>query len=307
MKQLSVGEIIKKHRKQINLTQEELCYGICDVSTLSRIERGTQTPSYPTLQALLERMNLPGEKYYAMLSENELEIEQLKDEIVDCNTRKLYKEGLQKIDSLSKLVETDDRLTQQFILRSKVLLGKMENSKHSEYSFDEKLSMLYQAIRLTIPHFDIDDIGSRWYSLDEMKIINQMAITFIENGKYRPAIDVYYQMMKYINRKFNISSDNVSVAIMISYNYSLVLSKEKRYEEAIEIATWGWNKCIDWGRCGALAGLLFVIGKCLYFTDKAEESKEYMIQSYIIYKSLRNTADAKAVREDIKEYFGLEI
>ena len=38
----------KNHREAHGMTQSELCAGICDPSTLSRLERGRQTPGRDT-------------------------------------------------------------------------------------------------------------------------------------------------------------------------------------------------------------------------------------------------------------------
>ena len=173
MKQIHIGQIIRQRRIELNMTQEELCAGICETATMSRIENGKQTPTPGKLKALLSRLGLPSEKYYAMMSENELEIERLKNEIIDCNTRGLCQEGLEKIQKLLTLTDDSDFITHQFILRSKVLLGKEENGSIVPYSMEAKLELLFRAIKITVPAFDIDEIGRQWYSMDEIKIINQ--------------------------------------------------------------------------------------------------------------------------------------
>lgn len=67
----------------------------------------------------------------------------------------------------------EDNLERQFILRSKALLGYLDG----RYTKEEKLKMLIQAIGLTIPDFDLERIGAHLYTVDEMKIINQMICT----------------------------------------------------------------------------------------------------------------------------------
>ena len=51
-----IGARIKEERVRQKLSQEDLCYGICAVSTLSRIETGIQKPSLKVEEALLERL-----------------------------------------------------------------------------------------------------------------------------------------------------------------------------------------------------------------------------------------------------------
>ena len=79
MQEMFLGEAIKKRRLELGLTQEQLCEGICEPITISRLENGKQTPSRNRINALLERLDMPADRYYALLSKNELDIE-----VVDC-------------------------------------------------------------------------------------------------------------------------------------------------------------------------------------------------------------------------------
>lgn len=53
------GRAIKAARQQQHLSQEALASGICDRSTISRIERGTYEPLPDLWERLAERLNLP--------------------------------------------------------------------------------------------------------------------------------------------------------------------------------------------------------------------------------------------------------
>jgi len=81
MKELFLGEYIRQERLKQGVTQEQLCEGICEPITVSRMENDKQTPSYNRIRAFLQRLSLPDDRYFAVLSENELEIKGLQDEI----------------------------------------------------------------------------------------------------------------------------------------------------------------------------------------------------------------------------------
>ena len=156
------------------------------------------------LRVLLQRLDLPEDKYYALLSKNEMQISDLQTEIVSCNVFKDSERDLPKIEELERLADPDDRLIRQFILRSKVLLGKRENEEVIPYTYEEKLDMLFEAIRLTAPNFDIDAIYEGLYSIDEVKVINQIALVYSDLKQHKKAIDIYYQLLKYIKNIFKI-------------------------------------------------------------------------------------------------------
>lgn len=117
-----IGTFIKQRRKELKLTQEQVCSGICDPVTLSRIENGKQTPSKSVISALLQRLGMPEARYYVLESKNELEIEALKKDIIACGVTRNVSLGFEKLSQLENLTVSDDHLTRQFILRSKALL-----------------------------------------------------------------------------------------------------------------------------------------------------------------------------------------
>lgn len=308
MELIYIGDIIKQRRIELGLTQEELCEGICEPSSISRIETGKQVPTYIILNALLSRLGLPAEKYYAMVGKNELELERLKDEIIDCNARGLSREGLEKLEQLAALTTPEDRTTAQFILRSRVLLGHLEeDGSIAPYPPEAKLELLFRAMELTVSGFDLDEIGRRRYTKDEMKIINQIAVVYGDSGRRRLALDIYYQLFKYIRKKLVINANNVSECVLVAYNYALFLCQAKRYEEAMEIANWGWDHIVKWGRAGHVGGIMWVLGECLYRSGEIEESKEYYLRSYYSLCAMKNERDAQIIKENIKEYFALEV
>ena len=45
MQEIFIGEAIRQRRLALGLTQEELCEGLCEPATLSRIENGRQAPN----------------------------------------------------------------------------------------------------------------------------------------------------------------------------------------------------------------------------------------------------------------------
>lgn len=81
MQELPIGEVIRNRRKELRLTQEMVCSGICEPMTLSRIENGKQSPSYNRVKAILQRLALPEDRYVALLKEDELRLEALKKEV----------------------------------------------------------------------------------------------------------------------------------------------------------------------------------------------------------------------------------
>lgn len=302
MEGMFIGEYIREKRKELGYSQAKLCDGICEPITLSRFERGKQMPSRDKIRDLLRRLGLP-EEYAYFPTKDEIVIDGLQKDIISCNVHHDQENGLKKIEMLEKIAQKENKQIRQFILRSKVLLGKPDG----EYSFSEKLDMLINAIQLTSPNFDISKIQDGLYTIEEIKIINQLGLIHSRDDKHEEAADAFGQLLEYINMRY----DNVGVLggcfPMISYNYALELSKLERYEESLKNAEAARDFCIHHGHYQFLPGSIVIMAKCHHFLGDDEQSRQLYQQAYILYKALGDERNAQNAKESAMEYLGIEL
>lgn len=298
MKAYNIGLFIKKKREEQHIRQEDLCRGICDKSTLSRIERGKQEPSSGILGVLLQRLGINEDQLAVLLGPKDFEISDLQKEIVALNSQKEYEKATEKIRRLEQLVEPTDKITQQFILRCKALAYFPRNYPASR-------DLLLQALSLTLPDFDFDHISDYLLGIEEIKILNQLANSYSEEGNRRFAIHIYHQLFEdFHKRLFNIES-TISLFTMLAYNYSRLLGLERRYEECIEIATLGQDICIRHNRCQYLGGLLLNIGYALHELGRDEESKSALTDAYYANRVMKKYSSCKVVQTYAKDHLNL--
>lgn len=308
----SLGAYMKERRQALGLTQTEVCEGICETMTLSRLESGSQTPAYNRIVAMLQRLGLPDDRFIALLNKNELETDMLKNEIIACNiqfeeqvgqARQLaFEKGMEKLAELEAILEKDDQITRQFILRSKVILGKPEGG----YSLDEQREMLLEAIRLTVPRFDLEEIDRSLYSLDEIKIIIQIANVYSLLGQHRKAVDILSQLLKYIQKHCSNLTQSASHLPFAAHNYALELALCGRYEEAIEIARLGWNSCVKFAHYQHFPGLIHIMAECYHFLGNDEKALRLFYQAYYIYEAIDNTVNLEQLKASLHEYYDLD-
>jgi len=313
MRELLIGEYIKSRRLDLGMTQDQLCEGICTPATLSRLENNTQTPGRNRINALLQRLGLPDDRYFALLSKNEEEVESLQKEIqIDCvrfrraaetNRPQIRASALAKIEQLERIIEKDDQIARQYILSMKVALGKPEG----QYSFGERLDMLMQAIRLTVPRFDLEDIGHFRYSMDEVRLINQIARTYSNAGQRKKAIDIYSQLLKFIEKCGTRLPSFAGRFCLVSQNYAIDLGLEKRYEDAISIASRGQAVCAEYGHYQFLPSFLAIQAECFFFTENRAKSAECYSQAYYIYKAIGDETNLAVIKKEMKDHLGLEL
>lgn len=312
MKELRIGEVIKKRREELGLTQRELCEGICEIMTLSRIENGRQAPSYNRVKAILQRLDLPDDRYTALLEEDELKLEDLKRE-ADARVNLFYnaptqdrpkrwEEALTAIQALEEFAG-DDHPTQQFAMGLRVTLGKPEGP----YPLEEKLALLTEAIRITRPKFDLDEINDLQYSKGEIGLIIRIANAYSLAGEKRKVLDIYCQLIKYTRKHGWDQPRYADRLVVILSNYARELNIDKRYEESLEIAQLGWSICVKYAEYRCLPVLSAVQANSYAHLGDTEKSKDFYYQSLYLFKALGDFNNIAHLKNDARDTLGIEL
>ena len=296
LKGYNVGFYIRKKREEKKINQAQLCYGICDRTTLSRIECGKQEPSVSVLKMLIQRLNIDEDQMMLLLGPKDFEISNLQKEIVSYNAQRQYKQAKEKLSQLEKMVSSEDKVLQQFILRTKSVL--------CENNYLQKRILLTKALALTQPGLDLQHINKFLLGIEEIKILNQLAITYSETGDRRFALRIYSQLFDYINERPVNTEVAASLMTLLCYNYSRLLGKERRYEECIEIAQLGYDIGVKYNKCQEFGGLLLNMAYSLHELGRDTESKEKLIDSYYAYRLMKDDRSCSVVLQYAKEAFG---
>ena len=307
MQGYNIGYYIRRIRKERGICQEVLYEGLCSRSTLHRIESGEQQPGLFVASQLLQRLGLDESSFLLPLGPQDFEISNLQKEIISLNAQSRFAEALEKIDRLETLVVPQDKLAQQFILRAKALAGYECDGKRCPYDYPTQRQMLMQALELTCAGINLENMSGFLLGEDETKIINQIAITYSEEGKHRQAIEIYRQLIRYVESHFPDCEVRQVMLPLTAYNYSRLLGLERRYEEAIEVAELGRQCCVKYNKCRMLGGLLLNIACCLHELGKDEESRKIMQQSYYAYLIMEDLISCEVVQKYAEETFKIKI
>lgn len=309
MENFLLGDFIRQRRLDLGLTQEEVCCGICSPVTLSRLENNHQTPGRTRINAILQRLGLPDDRYYAPMSRHAQELEALKQQILACNapdpmdTDAHVEEGFERIARLERLASPEDRLTRQFILRAKALLGRLDG----RYSPGQLQEMLLQAIRITVPRFDTDQIEQFLYTSDEIRIINQIASARSTAGDYPAAEHIYHQLLGYLRSHKQETITSPDVLTMVLYNSARALDLCGQYQEGKCLALKGRDACIQYSFYMLLPHCVSIAAECSHFLGQNEESVSLYRQVYYFYKALGLPAHQDFIRREAKNYLDLDL
>jgi len=310
MQELFIGETIRIGRQVSGQTQEQLCDGLCDPATLSRIETGKQAPSRNLANALLQRLGLPHDRYYAFLTINEAEAEALRTQIDSCTARfhqsmgeerrQARLDALEHLDRLEAVTEPEDNIGRQYILTVQAVLG----GEDGPYSCGVKLDMLLEAIRMTVPRFDPEALERRLYSIDEVEIISQIAWAYSKAGEHKKAAGIFNQLLTYAREHDQDVTHPSRYLSPAALSYSRELCLAGHYNKALEIAELGRKTCLDYGYCKSLPGLLAVIAECRYAMGEYEQSRVLYCQAYYLFKETGNTSSLVQLAEEARKRLG---
>ena len=266
------------------------------------------------MRALLQRLGLPDDRwYFAAVTGKELELDRLHNEIISYNIlyekadaeekASIRENAIAAHNELEKISDKDDSISQQLLARSKVIIGK----ENGEYTKEEKLSLLTDALKITQPGFDISKIDSELFDYDEVKLINHIAIAYSDLGEHDEALNIWNQLLINLERRFDKIVPVRTQQTLILVGYSRELGITGKYAEAIEYAQQGVDICLKYGVYQNLPALLMILAECFYQVGYTEKSKELFTESFYLCKVVRDEVNKNIAADSLKEYFQIQI
>lgn len=226
---MTLGEKIRKARKEKKITQESLVSGQITRNMLSAIESGKANPSLDTLTYIAKQLSLP--LSYLLSDDDDLFFYAKSEsigEILDLYKNKKYQACINKVLSLGGV---DDELayilaTSYFELgRRSVLFGALRSG-------GEQLALAGQYSKMTIYNTSKEKALIPLYSALAKNI--QSPLLEFDNDEFEKNLPNEYdfELLKYINQE---SGYNYKTPIFKNHISARRLMKERKYKEAINI------------------------------------------------------------------------
>ncbi len=224
-----VGMMIKKYRLQQNMSQETLCKGICAVSYLSKIEKGTVICSEEILDRLFNVLGITPPSTLAL------------------DTWSLK---LQEYFHHYFYLNSEER---EIIFEE--LKAAKHNLHHSTLVFDIALAEIYEAYTIENElHTLKDECLQLLKYVDHMEDIQAYRLYHILGMIEIGISDLSPQGRHYFQLALNRRRDGVALASMSIANYSL-----GNYLESITIGNEGYSLLMEEGNAPRAISLCFII------------------------------------------------
>lgn len=311
MERIPIGQFIRERRLAKGMTQEELCHDICSVPNLSKIEAGIRLPGSIVLHGLLERLGEPDTYYTVPMDKYENKISPLRKEaraLVVAFGKAMGEErvairenALTTLRELEELTAEDDYTTRQRILSDRVVLG----TDKGPYPPEQRRELLLKALKLTVPKFDMTQINNFWYTQEETELINQIAVAYVMEGERKAAINIYRQLLYYIQKNNQQLSRYAGQLTMVTYNLARELTVNQCFEEATAIAEIGRKVCVKYDNHQLHPQFLAILANCHAHLGHKEVSTEFYWQAYYLYKAFEDFGNLEHLKEDAQDTLGL--
>ena len=149
MEPKTVSVILHYYRKKYKLNQEDICGGICSITTLSRIEKGERNVDSLMVENLLDRMGKEVALFETMLNKADYELWKVRNEIEHIVSHFESDTVYEKIKEYRKVMPKDEKIHEQFCLYYEIILDI--KNKLEDKTITEKI---LQAIHMTRPDYE---------------------------------------------------------------------------------------------------------------------------------------------------------
>ncbi|PDX91541.1 helix-turn-helix domain-containing protein [Bacillus thuringiensis] len=284
-----LGITIKELRIKKNISQSELCHGICSQSQISKIEKGVIYPSSILLYQLSERLGIDPNHIFALTQNKKIKyVENVKYVIKDCLKQKQYKELYEIVKKEKNLNNFQTKEEKQFLIWHEAIAIFMV-----ERSIKKALDLLNHALKLTLTNSD-------FLSEREIDIMQTMAIFHGENKEYEKSITILKRCLNNFN-KLDFPRDK-EIKLKIIFNLAKNLGHANEHEEAIKYNDMGIQLAINLNTLYLLGELYYGQGWNLLKLKQynKEDVDNNMKKALFIFELTKNEKKLQIIKE---EYF----
>lgn len=251
----SMGTILKKCREMKKITQEELCYGICTASALSKMEHGVREPSYVKFASLMERMGEWPEAYDIFIGDKVYRINELQSKIGTW----LYHLELGKAEeALGELEKELVNFPDETIYHQFWRMGKVICRTRGRFDIDS-VKELIGILKWTVPGFGNKPIKEFFLSYQELVLINNIAIGYGDSKEIEKAISLLQELKEYLETTYMGNRNKTTMYSTVLLNLVKYLGLGGHYWEALEVADEAINILVENGKTLKIATLHYDI------------------------------------------------
>lgn len=226
----NANEVIKLTRRALGITQEELSFDICDVSTLSKIENGHYGVRRETYRKLMEKMGRITEMRYTVCLEQDGRLLEDRLELERAFKRYDYEAAEQYLQNM-KANADENILTRQYIARAEALIDYYQKRITAE----EMVERIDGAIRMTVPDYEkylkCDKVFP--FMKEELLALMSLGNVYCKMGENEHGMQMYESVLSCLNANYIGDPDRTTMLISVRNNIARAYAAEGKHIEAL--------------------------------------------------------------------------
>ena len=283
MNRQSIGKLVRYEREKKQISIQNLANGICSISTLQRVENGERLPDFFAFERIIERLGKSINKIEFLYHQGDYEIYYLREVIERYLEKKQYADVWKGLEVYEALKEAEEPIHKQYIF-------KMYGAIASEVEKNHQKAAMYleEALRLTVPDFQIEKIGD--YLLGEGEFV--ILLIWIQE-KYQSGNDLSLLEMDSVLFSIEKICEDEEIRANLYCKAALVLGEiligQGNHEKALELFSKGKDILVE---NGTLVHLPQIMERILNLSKN---------QNADLYNELKKQRDAL---KDLYEEYG---
>ncbi len=251
-------ELIQKTRQERGISQEKLSDGICELPTISRIERGHRSPRDKNLCRILERLQKDRRRMDTIIETDSYEVVRLKKKYNRMLFRARTQEAIEVLQELERYLNPKHLRNQQFL---KAEWAKV-NYAAKKWDADKCLKELESALRMTM---DVDGtrLGKHVISVEENSILNEMVLIYNEQNHVEKAKEILRLELQCFNDSKVCSVFQIMEKGLVQSNLATVYEENGITKEAIDLSQKNNQMNLEAGKGNTLGRSLITIAGAL--------------------------------------------
>jgi len=308
MEMKDLGYFIARLRKKKNLTQKALSE-IVDVSstTISRIENGNYSGlAIDKICFIFEKLGYdPSGLHVFQIGFKEQENINKREKIRELIGDKKYTEAAAAIKKLEKDIDfMQNDFNRQHLLLSQAKL--MDYLDAGEVPSPIIYELLIKAIKITSPMFEEYRIKHFLFSIEEIRIIDDIAMYHYQNKEIDLSIRILKDLKASLDNNY-IDDYFISTFYPNIFNCMAEIIMEKgEYANAITLCNEGIKICKKFKDFYTLPNLLFIKARCLA-NEKDESCKEVLKEAYYMAKGFGKVTFVEWLKSYAQDRLGITL
>lgn len=295
-----MGSWLKQMREERGVTQKQLCKGLCTVSTLSRIERGSIVPGGYIFQALMQRMGYHPEKYYSVfLNQKDTIMWKKREALSNAIIQRKIAIAEVLLSDLQQSEGFDKGLGLQFLLNAKVALARIKG----DCDHNELIRTLHESLKITIPAFEESKISGYMLSYEEIVAVNTLGIIYSDLKEYEKASRILYALKESMDNFCIDANEKAKMYPTVLYNLTKMLCKLKQYDDVISLCVLGEDFCIENNKARTIPLLMTNRAWCLIEKGYLDEARPILKQTFYFLLAIKKYKEAETVKNYYFEHF----